>query len=484
MAQIAISRHIYGSFHGYETLAISRDVDKSESKELASITFGQTSDKTYLDSLEMKPGYVCHKLRSGRWGITRVFKGSLDNHQRTTLLKITAIIEQKNWLHDLKCDINPIIFNENIWFWDKTKSLQNLVIETEIKKEEPKREILEKLSSLLFIIETYKNKEATIILKESEYEQEILRFVNIMLPLEEQKNFTYAIRCLSDEMPLSVITMSDIGSYGKSKRQTIYHSGYETADELNNQNKKCLITTQASDSDRRSDALYRKTRFLQESESSNNVFTEKYKTLSTASSRKKWLLFSLIFIVSLALIAISYYAIYRMSLNSRDVKVLEKSSISFLTKNAANQWLEGRDSAQRAKDIEECNGIIGKINKFSAGSNNKNLSDTREQLEEWLKWSEDASKEYEPFKTLLDTDLSFLKLPLKSYPDPNSLNALKKLADDLEAKSSTAQQLGPQYEEKLNKRLSAIYTFGLKKSDYLKSLEEEAVLPPIKQLKS
>ena len=219
---IIVSRHVFGSIRGYTTLAKSSDLSPEEISKLEILSFGQTNESSYLDSLQTNPAYISRPLYSEKWAVTRVFKGKSDVHNRTTLLFISAIVSIHDWLYLLKCDVNKLLYNSNLWQWNGEEKLKSIEISVESKKEIPGMEIRNKVLSLLGAVEKYTNdKDTTIVVKESEFDGKILRCLNMVLPVESKQTFSCTARSLNDGLPFSLISMAKEGSFGNSKRKIV-----------------------------------------------------------------------------------------------------------------------------------------------------------------------------------------------------------------------------------------------------------------------
>lgn len=222
--KIEISRHVYGSSKGYQTLAKSAEVTDAEVKELEAISFGQTTDKSYLQSLEEKPAFICRKMSSsGRWGITRIFWGPQDDYGRVTLLFVTALISRLDWLNTINSDVNVILGMKEIWKWDNEQNIPEEYIEVSQKKLIPKPQTVKNALSLLSVVESSSKKNrATIVVREDVFGQEDVRWLNIILPQKERESFSCAVRALSDGLPFTLICMSEVGISGKTNNRTIF----------------------------------------------------------------------------------------------------------------------------------------------------------------------------------------------------------------------------------------------------------------------
>jgi len=221
--KIRISKHVYGSIKGYQTLAISSDVTAEEVKELESVSFGQTNDSVYLQSLNEKPAFLSKKMdSSGRWAITRVFCGPQDDYGRVTLLFITVIISQTDWLHTINSDLNIILSKPELWKWDGEHNIPDTYMEVSQKDLIPDSKTVKNALSLLSVVEFSFNKSRpTIVVSESVFNNEDIRWLNMILPQKERENFSCAARALSDGLPFSLISLSEVGISGKTSNRTI-----------------------------------------------------------------------------------------------------------------------------------------------------------------------------------------------------------------------------------------------------------------------
>ena len=112
--KITISRHIFGSVRGYTTLGKSEDLSSEEIAELEILSFGQTNEASYMNSLQISPAYICRSLCSGRRAVTRVFQGKPDEHNRITLLFVSAVMKSDDWNCLLKHDVNKLLYQPRL----------------------------------------------------------------------------------------------------------------------------------------------------------------------------------------------------------------------------------------------------------------------------------------------------------------------------------------------------------------------------------
>ncbi len=229
--KIAVSRHVFGSIRGYTTLAKSGDLSPEETAILEVFSFGQTNEPSYLGSLQTEPAYTSRPLHSGRWAVTRVFQGGLDDHNRTTLLFVSAVITIDDWLYSLKCDVNKLLYHPSLWQWNGEEKLEPIEIIVEGRKEAPTPEIRNKVLSLLAAVEKYEREEnTTIVVGASDFDAKALRWLNMVLPVTSKQTFSCAARSLNDGLTFSLISMAKEGSFGNSKRRTVNWTPTSTVD--------------------------------------------------------------------------------------------------------------------------------------------------------------------------------------------------------------------------------------------------------------
>jgi len=220
--KITVFRHVFGSIRGYTTLAKSGDLSPEETAKLEILSFGQTNESSYLDSLQTYPAYISRPLHSGKWAVTRVFQGKPDDRNRTTLLFISAVITIDDWLYSLKCDVNRLLNYPSLWQWNGEKKLEPVEITVGGERETASPDIRSKVVSLLGAVEKYQPEEnTTIIVRTSDFDVNILRWLNMVLPESSKQTFSCAVRSLNDGLALVLVSMAKEGSVGNSKRRII-----------------------------------------------------------------------------------------------------------------------------------------------------------------------------------------------------------------------------------------------------------------------
>jgi len=218
---ITVLRHIFGSDRGYKTLARSKEITKDEISQLENFSFGQTNSDSYLNSLLEKPAYFIRPLNANNWALTRVFKGKSDEYHRATLLFITAIIKNADWLTVLGCDIDVLLTSEELWQWDGDKIISKIEIESHNIISIPSNNTRKKVLTLLTALEKHQKEESTILINDSEFAGTDIRWLNMVLPKMAKRNFSYAVRSLSDGLSVKLICMAKEGICGNTKKSTI-----------------------------------------------------------------------------------------------------------------------------------------------------------------------------------------------------------------------------------------------------------------------
>ncbi len=180
--KITISIHIFGSIRGYATIACSSMVTEQEKKELEQFSFGQTNSQDYLNSLSSNPAIISKKLCSGRWAITRVMKGTNDEYNRCTLLFVTAILSENDWLYSLKCNMRLLLSDNNIWNWSSLEAVSEIYLK--IDNTQPFLDISDSLKKktlyLLSAIEA--NPYKSLVVREEEYNLDVIYILTLLLP--------------------------------------------------------------------------------------------------------------------------------------------------------------------------------------------------------------------------------------------------------------------------------------------------------------
>jgi len=220
---VKISRHVFGSDQGYRTLGASDDLTSEEVADLESFAFGQTDNLDYLATLKSTPAYWSRQLSSGRRAITRVLAGPADDKGRQSLLFITVVVHTNDWLRSLNGEDAPLLGVHQVWSW---KGEQRLPRE-EIRVSKPARvrpspDQQQRILSLLGLIESLSDSEnSSIVLEERDLTTDELAMVCALLPVWYRPRFSYAVRSLSESLPVQLNYLAPPASRGKSRRKIV-----------------------------------------------------------------------------------------------------------------------------------------------------------------------------------------------------------------------------------------------------------------------
>ncbi|MCX5634910.1 MAG: hypothetical protein NTW55_03585 [Planctomycetota bacterium] len=438
---IHLSFHVFGSRKGYTTLAVSKDVTTQEQGELEQYSFGQTNNLQYLDSLESNPAYICRKLQSGRWAITRVKKGQPDEYNRYTLLFVTILLKDSDWLYNLKCNIRPLFVMSELWSWDGTDNLADKHItinNTDISNYTISEQTKNKALILLSILESNRNN--TILVNETDYDCDSIILLNQLLPNSEKRKFSYAVRALSNRIKLSLISLS-------SEAQ-ISHI------------RDCLILTNHSI---RPDSVYAE--MISKSWSSNNQppwsFIEKCDGLfqteyvpvinqaltGTSKVYKKNIQISrsrlkihkvLLFILLAILISGATLFIYKKASEKKVRNDLVSQTNAFLEKNnLADADKINKDSFDQYEQL-----IMDIDSNLIHDNNNVLLLRCKTELQKWFNDASDINSKYKNVERAHSRYLSLqiIKDDPDAYPDPNKYQKILDIEDDLNGNKNNARQ--------------------------------------------
>ncbi len=113
---VRCDKHLFAHAGQYRTVKASPGLAPGEVAELEQFRFGQTGDPAYLDSLAREPAIVLRPLSSGRFGLTRVFKGRADAAGRPTLAFMTLVFPRDAWLASLSDNLRALALKgSDVW---------------------------------------------------------------------------------------------------------------------------------------------------------------------------------------------------------------------------------------------------------------------------------------------------------------------------------------------------------------------------------
>jgi len=220
---VRLSRHVFGSDRGYRTLATGDDLTPDEIAELESFAFGQTTDQGYLESLVDTPAYWSRRLTSGRRAISRVLPGPTDEQGRQSLRFVTVLLHANDWLTALNGEDAPLLRVARIWSWSGQPQLKREEVSVAKPSQvKPTADQRQRILSLLGHIETMSDSTtSTIVVEPQDITVEELNMVVALLPLWYRPQFSYAVRSLSENLPVLVNYVAPAASRGKSRRKIV-----------------------------------------------------------------------------------------------------------------------------------------------------------------------------------------------------------------------------------------------------------------------
>jgi len=219
MRTISADTHLFGSRTGYATLSKSNGITESEDRELSTLGFGQTTDRSFLDSLEHDPCAYGRSLQSRRYAITRVFAGPNDDAGRPTLEFRSLVISADDAGQILSGDLEAVIGDDQLW------SGEPFVAEKCVQMATPmvsRRQISDADIQMYEMWVQTINGQAIAVTGQDE-RSTILSWPKI-LPLKDRTLYRWGVRMLSVSAPVDVCTI--VSTASRSGRRRILTLGH------------------------------------------------------------------------------------------------------------------------------------------------------------------------------------------------------------------------------------------------------------------
>jgi hypothetical protein len=476
--QIQLSLHVFGSLKGYTTLAKTADVTSVETAFLERFSFGQTTDQSYLDSLDTNPAFISRSLPSGRWAITRVTKGQHDDYNRQTMLFTTAILMMTDWLDILHCNFMPLLQELRLIRFSQGEQLSKIVIDVSVERQTPPAELREKIISLLSAIETNESSGRNVILlNDTSYNADILSWLNMLLPRQNRAIFSCASRSLSDGLDVDVVSMAKAASFGNSTRRPIQFSPARVTDKA--------PFTQMVDRHWQERGMP-PWKFIDKCQSftfDKNLsnFSEptpptlrpvRRPTVLKAMRRRvvsPLVIKIVLFLLIIAILATTGYFVKTRIKTAKTVNVLLVESNDFISKNgdlsAITQKLDSL--------IGDCERLINDIAKLDASTNDSRLVDAKKQLKDWLDKASERQMTSEDIKNLLtDCERNRLEDLPSAYPNSQQVELVLDLKQRCVSCLKNAIEFKEDYKTQLGKFITQISKWQNKTEDLLQDLRK------------
>jgi hypothetical protein len=207
---VRIERHIFGSVHGYTTLAKSPGVVPEDCRiiESAVYAFGQTYDGDFYRDLKVSPTFFTRVFPGNRRGLTMVRVGQADDKGRPTLLFVTAILTRRDWDAVLMGDLAQLVKVRDLWDWSGLYALPTLEIPEPRPKLHVSRRHVPAVLQLLSQIERGFASQKAVVVDDADFGAEHVRAIEMLIPQALRPLFTTACRAVSAEMAATLVTVS------------------------------------------------------------------------------------------------------------------------------------------------------------------------------------------------------------------------------------------------------------------------------------
>ena len=487
---VVLSRHIFGTVRGYQTLAASPDVTDEERLLLESFSFGQTDSRAYLDSLSTEPSFWSRPLPSGRRALTRVLRGEPDDQGRATLLFVTVLLSNDAWVNSLACDDTLLLTNNRLWEWDGAPDLRPLGVKVgEIAPPTLSAQEKDRILSLLGAVERESDHPTTTIVGGAGtlVARDIALLV-ALLPHDFKPHFSYAVRSLSDGLPVHVNGLAECASRGKSRRKVVRWSPNMKSDPRQYTAALSYFWGAGADppwtfvANCKSfgqvpiDLQVPSPRFDGAAPPPAPDSVERRPAMATG---KGFRLYALLTIVLVLLMAATAFYVQRTVVAKRESESLLMAVRMFLEANSLPDSLT-QDSDERDKLVEEARALAKRLTAREEESGDKGLNTLRDDIGEWQVTAKARCAEYEVLDDLLDGFNAFRKTlgldspgEITEYPKTSTITARQEWHKKLKEQETLANDLGEPYPKKIGAALSAIDGLEQNLKIFRKKCDEE-----------
>ena len=223
---IAGGTHLFGSRAGYTTLAQSPDITAAEQQELSILGFGQTSDPRFLESLQTQPCAYGRRLRSGRFAITRCFKGELDDAGRSTLQFFSVVLEARDYLALINRDLSPFLNDQTIWAHSNFIGGKRIAIPNR-----PSIKTRSVLKSDLLVLDAWlgsiTDPGSLSVLPDDAGDAEGILHLPQVLAEEDRLQYRWGLRLLGAGVPADICTLANGANRSGRRKINVFHNGRE-----------------------------------------------------------------------------------------------------------------------------------------------------------------------------------------------------------------------------------------------------------------
>lgn len=454
----AISRYIKSKISN-KILAVSSDLTPMEQAELDGIIFGDTTNPEYIESLWAHPAYICKRLKSGRWAITRI----LPDEDAKNLVYFSAILTHNDWFNVLQSDCDLIIFDSQLWRFHGND--QTVIIDPQPLIFPPDEQTKELALSLVQAVEAFYNSGKTIIVSEQEFPTRVFRWLFMLLPEGIRQNFSYGVRVLSDGVNLDIASISDKASHSGIKGKTVlWYQGRPTANtpysnRLANawKNNEQLplefvkdyddfehLKTNVPNKQKNSSIVSQSPKNIQSKIELNNISFNQPPALpykkSNFSNYAKWLIALILVIVFFA--AGAFWAISVKK--DAEIRKLSEKAIAFLDDN--NLTVLFKSNPDFEPIISQYQVLNSEIEQELKKTKNDNLAKLKTRLVNWYENAKSALLQKSELDNLF-LQAASVRLPQQenSYPEPQVIQQAQEILAKLNEIQNNFKLPNPEY---------------------------------------
>ncbi len=203
-----IDTHVFGSKNGYECLSKSLSVTNSENEELSQFGFGQSSDDGFLDGLLSNPTALGRMLASGRYALTRVFKGKPDVANRVTLEFRTLLFRADQFL-SIRSALPDLVKNLRVWESSQFGAGESIELSVPAVPQPHPSEWSWRIFDAWFSMQA---RRPHCILIESDFASEVLKMPAMLDEKDDALTFSWGIGMLR---PVHWVDITVLSPYGK-----------------------------------------------------------------------------------------------------------------------------------------------------------------------------------------------------------------------------------------------------------------------------
>lgn len=500
---LLLSKHVFGAYHGYGTLAASSDVTQQERRELEVFSFGQTSDGSYLQSLSRMPAYCSRLLSTGRRVLTRVFQGPPDDNNRATLLFVTALMDARDWQIHVRGNERRLLENGDLWQWNGEAELPPLRMDSPTGSHGaiPKDQRSRILSLIALIEQTDLNANTTILVPAQDVAPIDMDLILGLLPRDEARRFGYAVRSLSDGLAVHLNALDPRAVRGRGSRRLV---DGESETQTRGRYTSTLAELWKPHGPPPLDFADARSRFGDlpaevgaDGAALSPPVTGRPVVAARARRMPRWFTLPLTGIVLTSLlVGVTGFLLWRRMHIQHERTSCVQAVQDFLTDHSVTQSVTGPVCAD-GELLEQAARLAERLTKLtSAGADADGVAEVSQHLESWRREAAercDAIKTVEQVLSDLNVFAESLGLAdpeaVESYPDPETIRNVNEWRRKVEETRTPADELGEPYVSEVaiamdrfarwEKRVAALPAIAKEQLEAIRSWLAETKVPPL-----